>query len=186
MSLGLLVLTAGKQEGKVLDIKQPQFLIGRDPQCHLRPASPLISKRHCALIQRDGKVFLRDFSSTNGTLLNDEPITGEVELSNKDRVKVGPIEFEVRIQASILRTPTPAPATRPIGTPTPAPPTKKPESAAPASPAIASAQPVKPPTKADTPLPATLANKTPPASTSSTGKPGGDEDIAAMLLSLDD
>ena len=39
MKLSLVVLTAGKQEGKVLPIGLQQFLIGRDPQCHLRPAS---------------------------------------------------------------------------------------------------------------------------------------------------
>ena len=61
MKLSLVVLTPGKQEGKALEVKLAQFVIGRDPQCHLRPASPMISKRHCALIQRDNKVFLRDF-----------------------------------------------------------------------------------------------------------------------------
>src|SRR5690348_15369570 len=55
MKLSLLVMTPGKQEGKALEIKLSQFVVGRDPQCHLRPASPLISKRHCAIIQRDGK-----------------------------------------------------------------------------------------------------------------------------------
>src|SRR3954447_13728844 len=98
MKLSLLVLTTGKQEGKLLEIKLPQFLIGRDPQCHLRPASPLISKRHCALIQRDGKVFIRDFASTNGTFVNDQPIKGEVELHNDDTLKAGPLLFTVRIE----------------------------------------------------------------------------------------
>ena len=67
MKLSLVVLTEGKQRGKVLNITLAQFLIGRDPQCHLRPASPMISKRHCALIQREGKAFIRDFDSTNGS-----------------------------------------------------------------------------------------------------------------------
>src|SRR5262244_2039484 len=100
MKLSLLVLTAGKQEGKTIEIKLPQFLVGRDPQCHLRPASPAISKRHCALIQRDGKVFLHDFDSTNGTFLNDQPIKGEVEVHHDDRLRVGTLLFIVQIEAS--------------------------------------------------------------------------------------
>src|SRR3954471_10782063 len=99
MKLSLLVLTAGKQEGKSLEIKLAQFLVGRDPQCQLRPASPMISKRHCALIQRDGKVFVRDFGSTNGTHVNDEPVQGERELANNDQLKIGPLLFGVRIEA---------------------------------------------------------------------------------------
>src|SRR6266700_4837156 len=84
MKVGLEVLTAGKSEGKVIPITLSQFVIGRDPQCHLRPASALISKRHCAVIQRDGKAFIRDFGSTNGTFVNDEPVQGERELNHGD------------------------------------------------------------------------------------------------------
>ena len=139
MKLSLVVMTPGKQEGKQLEVKLTQFVIGRDPQCHLRPASPMISKRHCAVIQRDGKAFLRDFGSTNGTFVNDQPVTGEVELKNEDRLKVGPLLFIVKMEASApVNRPTPPPATRapaktaaaagakPAGSDkTPPPPTKK-------------------------------------------------------------
>src|SRR3954453_21117558 len=100
MKFTLLVLTPGKQEGKTIEVKLPQFLVGRDPQCHLRPASALISKRHCALIQRDGKAFVRDFGSTNGTYVNDERVEGERELKNEDRLKIGPIMFAVQLEAA--------------------------------------------------------------------------------------
>jgi pSer/pThr/pTyr-binding forkhead associated (FHA) protein len=138
MKLNLLVLTPGKQEGKLIEIKLPQFVVGRDPQCHLRPASPLISKRHCMLIQRDGKAFIRDFDSTNGTFVNNEPVKGERELNNDDKLKIGPIEFTVRLE------PGPAPTGR-----TPAPPTKPTTKTAP------------PPAKAaaSTPVPATATAK---------------------------
>src|SRR5260370_13254411 len=113
MKLSLVVMTPGKQEGKTLEVKLTQFVIGRDPQCHLRPASPMISKRHCAVLQRDGKAFLRDFGSTNGTFVNDKQVTGEVELNNDDRLKVGPLLFTVKMDASApINRPTPAPATR--------------------------------------------------------------------------
>jgi predicted component of type VI protein secretion system len=97
MKLKLRVLTPGKQEGKEFEIKVPQFLVGRGPECHLRPASTLISKQHCELTQRDGKAFIRDFGSTNGTFVNDEPVQGERELSNLDRLKIGPIALEVQL-----------------------------------------------------------------------------------------
>src|SRR5437763_10396433 len=98
MKLTLVVLAAGKQEGKVLEIKLPQFLVGRDPQCHLRPASALISKRHCAPIQREDRAFIRDFGSTNGTFVNEEPVKGELELKHDDQLKIGPIMFAVRLE----------------------------------------------------------------------------------------
>lgn len=97
MKLTLIVLTSGKSEGKTIPINLPQFVIGRDPQCHLRPASALISKRHCAIVVRGERVFVRDFDSTNGTFLNDDPVKGERELADKDHLKVGPLEFRVSI-----------------------------------------------------------------------------------------
>lgn len=98
MKLQLVVLTAGKLEGKTFDIKGPHFLIGRDPDCHLRPASPLISKRHCALVIKDGKVYLKDFGSTNGSFVNDQQVKNAVLLKNGDKLKAGPLLFEVRLQ----------------------------------------------------------------------------------------
>src|SRR5438046_884028 len=100
MKLSLVVLTTGKMEGKSIPISLPQFIVGRDPQCHLRPASALISKRHCALIMRDGKAFVRDFGSTNGTFLNEERLEGEKELHDQDSLKVGPLEFRVHLEPS--------------------------------------------------------------------------------------
>jgi len=117
MKLCLVVLTPGKSEGKVIPVTLSQFVIGRDPQCHLRPASAVISKRHCALLVRDGKIFLRDFDSTNGTFINDEPVKGEVEVHHDDRLKVGPLLFGVRVEAA---------ATPPVNRPTPPPPAKAP------------------------------------------------------------
>jgi predicted component of type VI protein secretion system len=99
MKLSLVVLQ-GKPEGREIPIRITQFLIGRDPQCHLRPASPLISKRHCAIFIRQGKVFLKDFDSTNGTVVNQKPLKGEVQLRHGDEIRVGPLEFRVKLEAA--------------------------------------------------------------------------------------
>src|SRR5262249_46245421 len=110
MKLSLVVLTPGKMEGKAIPITLAQFIIGRDPQCNLRPASALISKRHCAILVKDNKAFVRDFESTNGTILNDQPVKGERELQNGDRLKIGPLEFRIDIQgAAAVSSPTPLP-----------------------------------------------------------------------------
>jgi pSer/pThr/pTyr-binding forkhead associated (FHA) protein len=129
MKIHLVVLTPGKSEGKVIPITLSQFLIGRDPQCQLRPASQSISKRHCALLVRGGKVFLRDLDSTNGTFVNEQPVKGEVELHHGDKMKLGPLLFGVHIEAApSVSNPTPAP-------PTQAPAAKKPTTPPPKKPA---------------------------------------------------
>src|SRR5258708_32911815 len=100
MKLSLLVLTAGTMQGKTIPIALSQFLIGRDRQCHLRPASPLVSNRHCALLLRSGKAHVRDLGSTNGTYVNNRRVASEVQLSDLDQLQVGPVAFQVRIEAT--------------------------------------------------------------------------------------
>jgi predicted component of type VI protein secretion system len=122
MKLSLEVLTPGKSQGQGIPVTLSQFLIGRDAQCQLRPASALISNRHCAVLIKDNKVFVRDFDSTNGTFVNDEPVKGEREVRDQDQLKVGPLLFKVRVQSG-------APARAgtgavPVSKPTPPPPTK--------------------------------------------------------------
>lgn len=97
-----LVVASGVHEGKPIPITTPQFVIGRDEQCQLRPASPAISKRHCALMVRGGQVFVRDFGSTNGTFVNGQLVEGEVELFDQDLLKVGPLEFRVGMEVSTV------------------------------------------------------------------------------------
>jgi pSer/pThr/pTyr-binding forkhead associated (FHA) protein len=97
MKLTLVVMTAGS-EGKAIPIKLPQFLIGRDPHCQLRPASPLISNRHCALLMRGGSAHVRDFESTNGTFVNDARVRGQKELTDGDELRIGPLVFKVRLE----------------------------------------------------------------------------------------
>lgn len=133
MKVSLVVLTEGKSAGKVIPVTLAQFVIGRDPDCQLRPASALISKRHCAVLVRGEKVFIRDFDSTNGTFVNDEPVKGERELRPQDKLKAGPLLFEVRIEATpAVNKPTPAPANK-------APAAKPPAEKAPAAKAAAPA-----------------------------------------------
>ena len=96
MKLSLLV-SAGANQGKVIAVPGTQFIIGRDEGCHLRPASPAVSKRHCAVFIRNGEVFVRDLGSTNGTIVNDEPVVGDRAVKDGDRLKVGPLDFTLQI-----------------------------------------------------------------------------------------
>ena len=113
MQITLIVLSEGKVKGKEVPVKTFPFLIGRDPQCQLRPASALVSKRHCAILVRENKVFVHDFQSTNGTFVNARQIMGDIEIRNEDHLTLGPLNFAVRIEAL-----------PPVSRPTPPPPSK--------------------------------------------------------------
>jgi len=104
MKLSLKV-AQGVHEGKLIPVPVAQFLIGREESCQLRPASPAVSKRHCAIQVRSDKVYVRDIGSTNGTFINDQQITQEVEVQHGDRLKIGPLEFVIQIEKSATAKP---------------------------------------------------------------------------------
>ena len=60
MKLSLVVVTAGKAAGQSIPIPSAQFIIGRDPQCNLRPASAMISPN-----QKTPRSFSRKMKSAN-------------------------------------------------------------------------------------------------------------------------
>lgn len=99
MEIQLKILVGGNT-GQLLKVPGPKFFIGRAEDCQLRPRSDLVSRHHCVLIVDNGTLLVRDFGSKNGTLVNDERVSGEVELHAGDQMKVGPLHFEVLIDYS--------------------------------------------------------------------------------------
>jgi pSer/pThr/pTyr-binding forkhead associated (FHA) protein len=95
MNVRLHVLSPGSFQGKSIPIRAFPFVIGRSPDCHLRAASPHVSRKHCALLMREGKLVAQDLQSAGGTLVNDQPIKDTVELQHAQRLQIGPMVFEV-------------------------------------------------------------------------------------------
>ena len=95
MPMSLIVL-GGMHNGRRIPIAVNEFLIGRDPTCHLRPSSKEIQWQHCAIVTRDGGAFLRDDSNGNGVFLNRRLLRGgEMQMGDGDLIEVGPLLFRV-------------------------------------------------------------------------------------------
>ncbi|MEY4613124.1 FHA domain-containing protein [bacterium] len=107
MKISLVVLTAGKMMGKEIPITVAEFRIGKDPSCQLKPAAG-VSDKHCAFLVKQGKLFLQDLGSAEGTFVNDNKISSELELKAKDKVKVGPLLFEIKIEGAPVAKPVAA------------------------------------------------------------------------------
>jgi anti-anti-sigma factor len=104
-----LIVEVGRAKGQAVEIRGPRFLVGRDPQCQLRPNSNAISRLHTAIEQRDGRIFVRDLGSQNGTILNERVLRNEeAEAVHGDRLQIEVLHFTFAIEAQ-----TPAEATAP-------------------------------------------------------------------------
>jgi hypothetical protein len=86
-----------------------EVVIGRSAECELRVPAVAASRRHAAVVWRDGSVFVRDLGSTNGTLVNGAKVEGERVLEPGDRIEVGGIGVTFcRVDASYAQTSAPA------------------------------------------------------------------------------
>jgi hypothetical protein len=67
--------------------------IGRSPQADVRVEDRYASGIHARVFSRGGAHVVEDMNSTNGTLLNAEPLLGEAELSAHDEIQIGDTVF---------------------------------------------------------------------------------------------
>jgi hypothetical protein len=89
----LIVLRGGGlREGERFDLIGG-LSIGRSAEADLRIEDRYASGLHARIFSRDGRSYVEDMSSTNGTLLNDAELRGEAELIDGDLVRIGDTEF---------------------------------------------------------------------------------------------
>lgn len=73
----------------------PRLTIGRDKTNNLVINDEGISVFHAELQQEDGKLFLRDTGSVNGTFLNGESVTRRVEVKVGDIIRLHLVELQI-------------------------------------------------------------------------------------------
>ena len=92
-----LKVVGGKNDGREIRIKVPEFIIGRGDDAHLKPTSDLVSRRHCSVKIHDGEVIIRDMDSRNGTYVNGVQLESPHKAKSGDKLRVGRLQFEVII-----------------------------------------------------------------------------------------
>lgn len=84
-----------KLRGKSFEIDREVMSIGRKDSADIQLADGSVSSHHADIIrtEKDGEVcyLLRDNDSTNGTKINNEPITEQI-LKNSDLISFGHVE----------------------------------------------------------------------------------------------
>jgi len=79
----------GEHIAQTMELLDGATIIGRHPDCAISLPSSTVSRRHAEIRQEGSRFFLRDLNSTNGTLLNREPVIGEELLHDRDEIGIG-------------------------------------------------------------------------------------------------
>ncbi len=106
----LLIVVQGKPEGKTIPISSNVFRIGRGEDCHLRPNSEEVSRRHTEIVIEGSVVTVRDLGSRNGTRINGKLLSEPHVLKSGELLQIGPLTFAVAIQGAPAEQAQPAPA----------------------------------------------------------------------------
>jgi hypothetical protein len=83
-----LKIQGGPDTGHTFRVGEHALRIGRSPDNDLILRDPATSGHHARLERRGQQWFIVDLGSTNGTLVNGEPVQ-EKELKNQDEIKIG-------------------------------------------------------------------------------------------------
>lgn len=73
---------------RALQVSPKNINIGRDPSNDLALDHPMVSRRHARITARDGKHFIEDLGSANGTYVNGKMISGYEELLPASLVQI--------------------------------------------------------------------------------------------------
>jgi hypothetical protein len=87
----LVERAAGHPAGVAYDLNDGATLGRGDVEIRLE--DPYASSRHARISRQGRSVVIEDLGSTNGTYLNEEPLTGPQPLHPGDRIRIGDSEF---------------------------------------------------------------------------------------------
>jgi hypothetical protein len=82
----------GHETGSAYEIPTHGATLGRG-DVEIRLDDPFASAHHARISREGHVVVIEDLGSTNGTYLNEEPLTGPQPLHPGDRIRIGDCEF---------------------------------------------------------------------------------------------
>ncbi len=76
-------------------------VVGRHSAADRRLSDPAVSRRHCAFTLREGRVWVEDLGSLNGTRLNDEPLTVARPVADGDLLDLAHLRFCIHLAENV-------------------------------------------------------------------------------------
>lgn len=94
MPTALRVIEPAAQKGRTFPLGD-EITVGRAAGCSVTLDDTYVSQIHTRVFTRDGKIFVEDLGSTNGTYLNRAKVQGPMVMQRGDRLQVGSTVMEL-------------------------------------------------------------------------------------------
>jgi pSer/pThr/pTyr-binding forkhead associated (FHA) protein len=103
-----LLVVGGDLEATEIPLRLPA-IIGRGRDVAVNLSHPLVSRRHCELVDENGQLRVRDLGSLNGTFVGSERIV-DAYLRHGELLTVGTATFRASYQSKATKDAAPAKA----------------------------------------------------------------------------
>src|SRR4051812_40595351 len=84
----LLTIVKGANEGTTLEVEGERIVLGRNADCQVVLALPAVSREHAIIRKIQGKYYIEDNKSRNGTYVNDKEVQTRTLLKQRDNIKI--------------------------------------------------------------------------------------------------
>jgi hypothetical protein len=105
------------RERRLLLLEGERLTVGSAPDNDVVIDEPSVSRVHAVVQHLNGRWFIEDCGSRNGTTVNKRRLSGMVALNSKDEVALGRVRLQFHGQVSRAGRPTDVVAQRPAVTP---------------------------------------------------------------------
>jgi len=101
-----LLVLKGTNQGTAVPLDGEKIVLGRNAECGVVVNLPAVSREHAMIRRIQGKHYIEDLKSRNGTRVNNQEVTTRTLLKHNDRIKICDNEF--LYQEAPTRPPIPA------------------------------------------------------------------------------
>jgi sigma-B regulation protein RsbU (phosphoserine phosphatase) len=112
--MAYLLVLKGLNAKQSMALDKDRILLGRNANCDIvLPANDFaVSREHACILRVQGKFFIEDMGSRNGTYVNNQPVSEQRQLNDNDRIRICDFLYSFHETTPVQKPPLP-PEVRP-------------------------------------------------------------------------
>lgn len=84
------------QNGENIFRVEKEATIGRSPDCDIVILDEYVSRKHAQIFIKDGKAYIKDLLSSNGTFFQERPVLQQMQIEEDGTLRVDTVEFNIK------------------------------------------------------------------------------------------
>lgn len=86
--MAVISFLKGANQGSTVELVGDKIVLGRNQECTVVLNVPAVSREHAVIRRIQGKFYIEDMKSRNGTLVNNKEVTTRTLLKDNDKIKI--------------------------------------------------------------------------------------------------